>query len=722
VPPSSQLFTVIVVDDRVTNRNILSRLAASVAEGLRVRAFASPLEALAWTETTVPDLVITDFKMPEMNGAAFIRAFRERPGCHDVPVVVVTVYEDRSFCYQALEAGATDFLLSPFDHVEFRARARNLLTLRKQQRLLEERAEALERRLADHDTGAGLAPLGLEERLQRVLDSVPAVLSAVDRSGRYVLVNRWHEQLYATPRERALGRSVAEVHGDDYATHHEVLHQKVLECGAVLPAAEQEVVDRDGEERVLLTTKAPLRDVAGRVMQVMTLSVDVTGLKRAEALMRHQTQHDPLTGLPNRDLFLDRFGQAIAAARRADGMLALLLLDLDRFKGVNEMCGHGGGDQLLREVAARLGAQLEETDTLARLGGDEFAMLRTGLKRPDDADELARRLCQVFATPFIHDGQELHTSASLGIALFPDDGGQAEQLLRNAELAMYKAKASGRNGYRFFSIEMNLAARRAVVMERELRQALAAEQFATFYQPQLELQSGRIVGLEALVRWRHPERGLVRPGEFIGPAEDLGLIGPLSAWVLEDACRQLRHWQEAGIDGLQLSVNLSPVQFRERGIELLIERILAETGLPSACLDIELTENAVMEHSEAAIASLRYLHQLGVSLSLDDFGTGYSSLSYVKRLPVRRLKIDRSFVHNLGHSQHDEVIVRAIINLGHSLGLKVIGEGVETVAQLGHLRRLGCDEVQGDLISPPMPAEEVPPRLARAGRLVVVGG
>jgi EAL domain-containing protein (putative c-di-GMP-specific phosphodiesterase class I) len=276
---------------------------------------------------------------------------------------------------------------------------------------------------------------------------------------------------------------------------------------------------------------------------------------------------------------------------------------------------------------------------------------------------------------------------------------------------MYRAKASGRDAYRFFAAEMNLAARRAVTLERELRQALAGEQFVVYYQPQLDLRTNEIVGLEALIRWNHPRRGLIRPGEFIGLAEDIGLIAPLTAWVLRSACRQQRLWQDRGFLGLQMSVNLSPVQFRERGIELLVERVLAESSLAAASLDLELTENAVIENSQTAIQSLRHLNQLGVSLSIDDFGTGYSSLSYIKRLPVQRLKIDQSFVQNLEQSLNDEVIVRAIINLGHSLGLRVIAEGVETEGQLERLRAFGCDEVQGHLISPPVSAEALEEKL-----------
>jgi EAL domain-containing protein (putative c-di-GMP-specific phosphodiesterase class I) len=303
-------------------------------------------------------------------------------------------------------------------------------------------------------------------------------------------------------------------------------------------------------------------------------------------------------------------------------------------------------------------------------------------------------------------GEEFHTSASIGITLFPADGQAADRLLKNAELAMYRAKSNGRNGSCFFAPQMNLVARRTGLLERELRQAFAADQFTVHYQAQRDLATDRIVGIEALLRWRHPRRGIVRPSEFVGLAEDIGLIGPLTERVLDTACRQHRMWQRAGLPPLRLSVNLSPSQFREGAVTTLIESTLAETGLHPSWLEIELTEGVMLDNSEIAMGSLRRLHQLGVSFSLDDFGTGYSSLAYVKRLPIQRLKIDQSFVHKLGHDGQDDAIVRAVIDLGHSLSLKVTAEGVETAEQLVHLRQLGCDEAQGDLISPPLPADD----------------
>lgn len=705
---------VAVIDDRVTNRNILTRLAASVEEGLAVSAFPTPVAALeSFDAGLVPDLIITDFNMPEMDGASFVRALRSRSSLAEVPIIVVTVYEDREFCYRALEAGATDFLLSPVDHLEFRARARNLLTLRRQQLLLTERAADLERALHTRERPE-------HDALQRVLDAMPAAVSVVDAQGRLVVVNRAYERLLGIERERSIGRTLAESHGEEFALQSGVLDDKVLETGQPMASPSYETLATASGPRWMLLSKAPLGDGTGWAREVLTLAFDVTELQRVETNQGPPLQEDPLTGLPTGEHFKSRFEHELARTRRQHEMLALLHLDLDRFKGINEGFGKEFGSDLLREVAARLRQRLVADEFLARLESDEFLILQVGVKRPDDAAELARRLNEAFALPFMIHTREVHLSASIGITIAPADGVAVETLLKNAELAMFRAKKSGRDAYRFFAAEMNVAARRAVTLERELRQALAGEQFVVHYQPQLDLRTQRVVGVEALVRWNHPHRGLVRPGEFIGLAEDIGLIAPLTAWVLRSACQQQRNWRDRGLTSLQMSVNLSPVQFRERGIEQLVERVLKESALDARSLDLELTENAVIENSQTAIQSLRHLHQLGVSLSIDDFGTGYSSLSYIKRLPVQRLKIDQSFVQNLEQNANDEVIVRAIINLGHSLGLRVIAEGVESEGQLARLRLFDCDEVQGHLISPPLSAEQLERRILFGNQVTIL--
>ena len=558
---------VVVIDDRVTNRNVLTRLAASVEEGVRVKAFASPQEALDWIRGTVPDLVITDFKMPGMDGADFTRAFRTIPGAADVPVVVVTVYEERSYCYQALEAGATDFLLSPVDHHEFRARARNLLTLRKQQKLLEQRASDLHRELLSSTEQHEAALRASDCRLRRLIDTVPATISAVTATGRITLTNSAHRRLYGIDPGTATGQTLAQVHGEDYATQHLVLNAKVFETGDTVPSFEHEVTrPLPTQEHVLLTTKSPLFDEAGRVTDVVTVSLDVTDLKRAEAQIRHQAGHDALTGLPNRGLFKEYLEHALARARRGHDAAAVLLLDLDRFKGVNDAFGLACGDLLLRAVAERLQAALGDADAIARLGGDEFAILQTEVRSPDDPRALARRLIDSFGQPFVISGEELHTSASIGITMFPSDGQTADRLAQERragdvpgqgerpqrQLLLCAADEPGGAPHRPAGARAASGASRPISSRSTISRSAIS-------------RPGVSSAVEALLRWRHPRRGMVRPTEFIGLAEDIGLIGPLTERVLGTRLSSAPRVATRRDDRLRLSVNLSPVQFREGG-------------------------------------------------------------------------------------------------------------------------------------------------------------
>jgi len=696
--------TVVVVDDRVTNRNILTRLAQSVAEGVRVHAFARARDALTFFDGhPPPDLVITDYNMPEMDGATFITLLRARPGFEEVPIIVVTVYEDREYRYRALEAGATDFLLSPVDHVEFRVRARNLLLLRRREKRLLARMRELEEALGARSDRA-LATLDW----QACLEALPVPLRVVDAQGRFVYVNRAYAEMCGSRPERIVGQTVAQVHGEAYAVREAVLDEKVLEGGRASSSLRRETLETAEGARTLLTVRAPL-DAAGGARQVVTLGVDVTALEHGRGAVR---AHDRLTGIPGPELLREHLAHELARARRRGYLVAVHLLDLDRFKGINEAFEDAFGDALLQAVAERLAARLGEHEFLARLRSDEFVVVQTRISRPDEAAELCHRLEAAFAEPFRLSGREIHTSASIGVTLYPGDGRTVDALLKNAEVAMYRAKHAGRDTYRFFSQEMNLEARRAVALERELRQALAADQFLVHYQPQADLDTGEVVGVEALVRWNHPQRGIVGPGEFIAMAEDIGLIAPLTAWVLETACRQQVRWLEMGFGG-RLSVNFSAVQFRDRGIERLVHQTLARTGLPPQALEIEIVEHAVIEHSRSALQALEALARLGVRIALDDFGTGYSSLAYLRRLPVHRLKIDRSFVCDLAEARGDRKIVEAIVGLARSLGLELVAEGVETEAQRDILAEMGCRCIQGHLVAPPLPAEEFEARFVR---------
>jgi len=687
---------VFVIDDRITNRNILTRLAASVEEGLYVQAFGNPVDAIAAASEALPDLVITDYKMPQMDGAAFIASFRALPGGDETPIVVITVYEDRDYCYRALEAGATDFLLSPVDHLEFRARARNLLTLRRQQKLLEERARSLAATLEDDRSRSA----ELQAQWHRLLDRLPATVHTVDRDGRITLANRRWRALFG---DDAVGQPASLILGGPSGDHEAVLNAKVFDTGAPLAANEQEVQEKSGNRRLLLTTRSPVFDGAGQVAEVVSVGVDVTEIRHAEKQLSEARHRDRLTGLVNRDRLLDRLQQEGARTLRNRDISAFVMLDLDRFKSINDVFGHSFGDELLLGVAQRLNRRLRDGDTLARLGGDEFAILATDLHRVDDAVELVSRLREAFEEPFIVRGQEIHSGASFGIALIPRDGRSADQITRKAELAMYRAKAAGRDGYRFYAQDMNASASRMLAMERDLRDALARGQFVLHYQPQIALADERLVGAEVLVRWQHPRHGLVLPGEFIGLCEELGLIGSLSNLVMTDAFTELRRWQTRALP-TRLAINISPAQFRQPGIELTVERILKETGVDPADIELELTETSVIDHTQTALDSLQRLCALGVTLSLDDFGTGYSSLSYVRRLPVSKLKIDQSFIRNLATNRSDRSIVEGIVQLCHKLQLSVVAEGVETPEQLKILREVGCDAIQGRLFSPPVPA------------------
>jgi len=692
-----------ILDDRVTNRNIFSRLAASLEEGVAVAAFGDPQEALEWLSEHPPDLVITDYKMPNLDGAEFTRRFRARPAGTDVPVIVITVYEDRSFRLRALEAGATDFLQSPVDHQEFLTRARNLLKLSRHQQLIKSRALTLERELEDSERSRQALLRDSRERMAQVIDTIPAMISAADRDGRCVFVNAYQAEFAALDPALCVGSDAAAMFEPSHQQRSHALDRLVFESGEPLPSFEEEITDRAGHSRVFLTTKSPLRDHARRVVSVLTTSLDITERKQAESRLRHMAHHDALTNLPNRAFLEQRLQRELARGRRGDGAFALHFLDLDRFKGVNDVLGHHLGDRLLQAVAKRLRETIRDSDTVARLGGDEFAILQTDVTRPGEAEALARHVLAVLAEPFHCDGQELSVTASIGITLHPADAAGVDELLRNADLAMYRAKAEGRNACRFYVADMKTRARESILLEADLRNGLLGRQFVLHYQPQVNLRTGRIVGAEALLRWQRPGRGLLKPADFLPLAEENGLIVPINAWVLREACARAVLWQKQGLPPLRWAVNFSPVQFRNQDVLQLVTDALEESGLDPAMLDLELTEGILVENADAAAQVLRELRAIGVGFSIDDFGTGYSSLSYVKNFPVDRIKIDQSFVRNLRSDPTDTAIVRAIITLGHSLNLAVIAEGVETFEQFTQLAAEGCDEIQGYYFSPALP-------------------
>ena len=450
---------------------------------------------------------------------------------------------------------------------------------------------------------------------------------------------------------------------------------------------------------------------------LLTAIVDVTERLRAEARVAHMAQHDGLTGLPNRMRLKEKMEEALAWMRRG-GILAVLWLDLDHFKPVNDMLGHSTGDALLKAVTDRLRRCLRETDTLARLGGDEFIVLLPGLKHPKQAGILAARLIQDVSSPHDLDGHQVFIGVSIGIAVGPNDGADADELLKNADLALYRAKTDGRGIYRYFEPEMDAILQRRQALELELRRALITQEFELFYQPVASLEDGDVTGFEALLRWRHPERGLILPGEFIPLAEEIGLIVPLGEWVIQQACTVAAGWP----NHVKIAVNLSATQFKSRTLVHAVVSALGSSGLSAHRLELEITESTLLQDNEANIATMHQLRGLGVRIALDDFGTGYSSLSYLRSFPFDKIKIDRSFVRDLSEKSDCMAIVHAVADLGSHLGMITTAEGVETKEQLRSVRELGCSEFQGNLLSPPRPAHELGPFLSRAGGPFALAG
>ena len=701
------MVQVVILDDRETNRKIFSRLAASIEPDVTVHSFGNPLELLGWLEKNTPDLIVTDFKMPNLDGAEFIARLRKLPHCGEIPVIVITVYEEREFRLRALEAGATDFLNSPVDHQEFVTRARNLLKLRKQQLQLETRAHTLAQELKDSERSREEALRDSSERLAQVIDTVPAMISATDCDGRALFINAYLATLAGLGPNEAAGTDMRAVFGEDHATRSKALDRKVIGTQAALPSFEEEITDFSGTKRVFLTTKTPLRDRANSVVGVLTSSLDITDRKRAENHLFYMAHHDVLTNLANRALLSDRLRREIARTRRGDSPFALHLIDLDGFKDINDGLGHQVGDEFLVEVGNRLRTVVRDTDTVARLGGDEFAVLQTRVTRNEDAVDMANRILEAINTPWSHAGEQVSLSASIGITVHPTDGTDVQELLRNSDLAMYRAKHDGGKIFRFYASDMDRRARASLILDADMRSAIDKEQFVLHYQPQIALRTGRVTGAEALLRWQRPGHGLIGPSEFLARAEENGLIVPINEWALREACRQAKSWQERGHPPTRVSVNLSSIQFFKQNVPLMVAKILAETGLDPWLLDLELTESIVMHNTEAVSKDLQQLRELGVGISIDDFGTRYSTLAYVKHFPADRLKIDQCFVRDIATNPSDAAIVRAIVSLGHSLDLEIVAEGVETLQQTTLLRAEGCDEVQGFYFGGPMAAEDL---------------
>ena len=551
-----------------------------------------------------------------------------------------------------------------------------------------------------------------EQKYRSIFENAPIGIFQATPEGRPIVVNRALAHMHGYDSPEQLLAEVSNV-GHQLFVDPTVLQEvaRLLEKDHVLRGIEVEVYGKDGSKRWLSASLQAVSDADGKVVLHEGMVEDITVRKAAEKQAQFLSFYDVLTGLPNRTLLRDRILMALLNARQRGEKVALLFLDLDRFKIINDSLGHSIGDLLLKQVAQRLKGWVQEQDTVAHMGGDEFLVLLTGINKIADAVAVAERVVKSMTNEFLIPSHSLNITCSLGVSIFPDHGGDAETLLRNADQAMYSAKENGRNNFQLFRPGMSVEATTRMTLESSLRLAVARKEFFLEYQPQLDLATGQITGCEALIRWRHPELGLVLPNKFIPVAESSGLIGPIGAWVLKTACAQARQWQDEGLSRVPVAVNVSAIQFRQEGFVELIKTVLHETGLAPEFLDLELTESMLLKDADIMLSILQQLRAMGLKLTIDDFGTGYSSFNYLKHFQVHQLKIDRSFVRDVMISKGDAAIAVSIIIMAKSLGLRVVAEGVENEVQLSFLRAHNCDEIQGNYFSPPLSADKFAAKL-----------
>jgi diguanylate cyclase (GGDEF)-like protein/PAS domain S-box-containing protein len=679
---------ILVINDNPNDSRFIQqklREAGDAFDLVSVEGFDQGLERLGNNEF---DVVLLDLDHTDGRGEDILNKFHEH--ILTTPAVVLTRAQNEPLGMRALQLGALDYLIK--DRMDVDALLCSLLSAAK--------CGKTERALRES-----------EARYRLLLESVTDYVYTVHiENGRAATSSHGPGCVAVT------GYTSDEYAADPFLWYrmiHEEDRQAVIEQAAAVLSGkgahslEHRIIHKDGRIRWIKNTPVPHVDQQGRLVAYDGLVSDITDRKEAERKLKHVAYYDALTNLPNRELFSDRLRQAITQARRHKRMFAVMSLDLDRFKGINDTLGHNVGDILLQNVSERLVNSVREGDTIARLGGDEFIILFPDMAQASDASLVAQKIHNALLKGFLLDDQEIFVTTSVGISLYPSDGTDVDTLIKNADVAMYQAKRQGRNNYQFYAPSMNAEALGKLKLENKLRKALERREFVLHYQPLVELSTGRITGAEALVRWQHPGRGLLSPLEFIPMAEETGLIIPIGEWILENVCRQGKKWDEAGLSPLRLTVNLSMRQFMHNAVMKTVLDALEKSDLDPRRLVLELTESIVMQNAEQTIATLHELKSTGIQISLDDFGTGYSSLSYLKNLPLNNLKLDRSFVSDLAKGTKNEAISKAIIGLAHSLDLKVIAEGVETFDQLELLRSLECDEGQGFLFSRPAPEEEM---------------
>jgi diguanylate cyclase (GGDEF)-like protein/PAS domain S-box-containing protein len=665
---------------------IRAALATSSGGSFDLKTVSELSEAIQWLSKHRTSAILLGTSPPFTHGLdAFDQLFSAVP---EIPILILGDNESEDLAREAVARGAQDYLLP--GHLAY-ALPRAL-------------RNAIERKAVED------ALYVEKERSLVTLSSIGDAVLCTDISGDITYLNFVAETMTGWRCDEAKGLPLAKVFqiidGVTRQTAKDPMEMAVMKNRTVGLAENCILIRRDGFEVAIEDSAAPIHDRAGRVIGAVIVFHDVSVSRAMSLEMTRLAQHDALTGLPNRVLLLDRITQSISLAHRQNKSMAVIFLDLDHFKNINDSLGHDSGDKLLQSVSNRLVAAVRGSDTVSRMGGDEFVILLSAIGRPEDAATSAKKILLSLSAPRSIGETNLQIHGSIGISVYPRDGGDAETLIKNADTAMYQAKEVGRNNYQFFKSEMGLRTVERRSIEGDLQRAIERTEFVLHYQSKVDLTSGEITGVEALVRWQPPDRELVLPSGFIPIAEDCGLIGKIDHWVLHEACRQAREWQEAGLPFGSISVNVSAAEFRARSFVPGVRSALKVTGLEARYLDIELTENVLMAHDHAVVAVLQELKLMGIHLAVDDFGTGYSSLSYLQEFPVDVLKIDRSFVHRITGDSSDSPIVGAIIDMGKNLKLRVIAEGIETRQQLTFLQTRHCAEGQGYIFGHPMAAAQ----------------
>ncbi len=683
---------ILIVDDEYRLLKSLENLLLN--KGYQVVCAQGGLQACEKLSYQDFDLVLLDLNMGDLNGHQVMDFITRKE--IDIATIVVSGESSFSAVSKALRRGAYDYLRKPYDPEELLTTIHSAL----QKVMLEKAHQAMQSRLQKS-----------EELHRYIVNSSPDIVFMLDKEGRFTFLNNKVESILGYKKTDLVGRCYLDIIEDNDLERASYLFEEQFGKKKDTWSSELRLKAKkmDHTARYFEVTFFPIErkvktsvtDISGKQKSISKVigtygtARDITERKEAEEFINFQAYHDLLTRLPNRALFKDRLNISIAQAKRNKSHVAVMFLDLDRFKVVNDTLGHAMGDRLLQSVALRLEGCVRKCDTLSRFGGDEFTLLLPSISSPEDARTIAKKVISTLKAPFDLGEHEVFVGVSIGIAVYPNDGKTVDQLIQNADVAMYHVKGRGKDGYQYFSEDMAIHTSNRLGLERDLRNGLERGEFKVYYQPQISAKTGRTIGVEALVRWQHPERGLIYPGEFIPLAEETRLMSDISDWVLHSACKEIKSWINNGHSDIRLSVNFSPLQVEHpRFVQRLLSS-LRQADFPPGNLEIELTENVIMNDLENMTQKLRQLSEHGVTIAIDDFGTGYSSLNYLHKLPIHTLKVDQSFIKDIEDTQDDACIVNAIVSMAHGLKLNIVAEGVETEAQLRYLKSLGCQEIQG---------------------------